>query len=611
MGHSKGNKPQDQDSRQNLLYSSLMNVNMQNIKKIHELSIVRRINDSLRFVPNMKNVCCSIIDTIRDEINVRYCSIMILDTERKCLVLKALWSPNEQRAIFYEKDSPHYRFKLDEGVAGRVAKDGLPILISDVTSDDRFVSCQSSNNQIKSLLCMPLKSGEEVVGVLNLSHHNPAAFGKDEQHLLDLITNQIAIALKNVHMFEQMKEMNRSLEKMVRKRTKKLESINEKLISTRDQLVHSEKMAALGTLAGGVAHEFNNLLCMIQGYAELAVRKNDQNTYNKALSVILSASERAKIISRNLLSFSKRTESKIEQANLRDAMEQTIVLIERDIEKDNIKIVRKYEDIPDVVCDVSLIQQVFLNIIINARHAIAKKGGTITIHIYRDKQYAVVAITDTGPGIKKEIRERIFEPFFTTKGVWGNDDVPGTGLGLSVSLGVIESHHGTIEVDSVENKGATFRIKLPILSDKEIQKAVQKTEKRTEIPSFSRAKILVADDEEAIRELLSEMLTISGHKVKLVANGYEAIEICKKERFDVVFMDIMMPGISGVETVKTIQKQKGHPVLVFITGLNISEDDKKKYQIKKYECITKPFKFSEVNQVLNRVLSEPALFYNI
>ncbi len=594
-----------------LLYSSLMNANMQNMKKIHELSIVRRINDSLRFVPNMKNVCCSIIDTIRDEINVRYCSIMILDTERDCLQLKALWSPNEKRAIFYEKDSPHYRFKLDEGVAGRVARDGKPILISDVTSDDRFVQGQTKKNQIKSLLCMPLKSGEEVVGVLNLSHHNPDAFGKDEQHLLDLITNQIAIALKNVHMFEQMKQMNRSLEKMVRKRTKKLETINQKLISTRDQLVHSEKMAALGTLAGGVAHEFNNLLCMIQGYAELAVRKGDQNTYNKALSVILSASERAKVISRNLLSFSKRTESKIERANLRDAMEQTIVLIERDIEKDNIKVIRDYHDIPDIVCDVSLIQQVFLNIIINARHAMNKKGGTITIKIYQEKDFAVVAISDTGPGIKKEVRDRIFEPFFTTKGVWGNDDVPGTGLGLSVSLGVIESHNGKIEVDSDEGKGATFCIRLPIISEADQATVIQKTDKRKEVTSSKRGKILVADDEEAIRELLAEMLTISGHKVKLASNGYEAIALSKKERFDVVFMDIMMPGISGIETVKTIQQQKGHPNIVFITGLNISDEDKKKYHIKKYECITKPFKFSEVTQVLNRVLSEPALFYNI
>lgn len=611
MENAQPDKQFEQKQNRDLMYSSLVNANIQNMKKIHELSIVRRINDSLRYVPNMKKVCCSIIDTIRDEINVRYCSIMVLDAERNCLILKALWSPKEKRAIFYEKDSPHYRFKLDEGVAGRVAKEGEPILISDVTVDDRFVANQSSDNQIKSLLCMPLKSGEEIVGVLNLSHHNPAAFGQDEEHLLDLITNQIAMALKNVHMFEQMKEMNRSLEKMVRKRTKKLETINQKLISTRDQLVHSEKMAALGTLAGGVAHEFNNLLCMIQGYAELALRKEDQNTYNKALSVILSASERAKTISRNLLSFSKRTESKIDLANLRDAMEQTIVLIERDIEKDNIKIIREYDDVPDIVCDVSLVQQVFLNIIINARHAIAKKGGTITIRIFEEKKYVIVEISDTGPGIKKEVRERIFEPFFTTKGVWGNDDVPGTGLGLSVSLGVIESHNGKLEVDSIEGKGATFRIKLPIISEQEKEKVITRSEKKREVPSFAKAKILVADDEEAIRELLAEMLTISGHKVKIAANGTEAAALCKKERFDIVFMDIMMPGITGIETVKQIQQQKGHPVVVFITGLNITDEDKVKYEIEKFECITKPFKFSEVNHVLNRVLAEPALFYNI
>ena len=263
---------------------------------------------------------------------------------------------------------------------------------------------------------MPLRAGEEIVGVLNLSHNDPNAFGKDEQHVLNMITNQIAVALKNVHLFNEMKKMNHTLEKRVKERTQKLEDINEMLISTRDQLVHSEKMAALGTLAGGVAHEFNNLLCMIQGYSELALQKDDVETCKRALSVVLSACQRAKNISKNLLSFSKRTESKKELCDLQSAIEETLIIIEKDVERDNIKIVKQYEEIPNIVCDVSLIQQVVLNLIINARHAMSEtNGGTLTISTYKENKYAVIAISDTGPGIKKELRERIFEPFFYYK----------------------------------------------------------------------------------------------------------------------------------------------------------------------------------------------------
>lgn len=599
------NHPAGQEKQQKMLYSTLVKTNKQLVTKIHELSIVRRINDSLRFVPDMKKVCCSILDTLRDEMDVKYCSIMLLDNEKECLVLKALWSPEEKKTIFYEQDSPHYQFRLDEGVAGKAAKEGIPILINDVTIDQRFVSIRNRRNNIKSLLCMPLRAGEETVGVLNLSHNDPNAFSKAEKNLLNMITNQVAIALKNVHLFKEMQEINRTLEKKVQERTKKLEALNKTLIKTRDQLIHSEKMAAIGTLAGGVAHEFNNLLCMIQGYAELALQKSDEKMSYKALGVIMNASERAKTISKNLLSFSKRTESRRELANIINAMEETLTLIERDIEKDNITIIRNYTKVPEFVFDVSLIQQVFLNLIINGRHAMKGKKGKLYVSIFPQGRYAVIEIADTGHGIKKELQKKIFEPFFTTKGVWGSDDVPGTGLGLSVSLGVVESHNGTLEVVSEYNKGALFRIKLP-----RVNKTSKSTRARENTKNkngcVKRANILVVDDEDSIRELLNEMLSMGGHKVKTVSSGKEAIQICKKEMFDVVFMDIMMPGINGVESVKQIQLSNGKPKFVFVTGLNFDKNNGNKFDLRGHEFIKKPFKLNEINQVLEKLLTLPA-----
>ncbi|RJP60812.1 MAG: response regulator [Candidatus Auribacter fodinae] len=592
------------DKKNYLFHSTLVNTNMQLVRKIHELSIVKRINDSLKFVPDLKKVCCSIIDTIKDEINVKFCSLMVIDNEKHCLTLKAYWSQSESKAIFYEGNSPHYEFKLDEGVAGKVAKEGKPILINDTSSDERFVCIPNNNQHIKSLLCMPLQAGEETVGVLNLSHENPNAFGKDEKHLLDMITNQIAIALKNVFLFQEMQAINRTLENRVQERTQKLEDMNNTLIQTRDQLIHSEKMAAIGTLAGGVAHEFNNLLCMIQGYAELALQKNDPQMSQKALNVVLSASERAKTIAKNLLSFSKRTESKRVAANICEAMEETLTLIERDIEKDNIVIVRKYEEMPEVIFDVSLIQQVFLNIIINARHAMNNsKGGTLSVNIYKTDADAVVEISDTGPGIKKELLQKIFEPFFTTKGVWGDDDVPGTGLGLSVSVGVVESHNGKLEVESVEGQGATFRIRLPlnVPADAEIACKPGVSDNKFLNTATRKANVLVVDDEDGIRELLSEMLKISGHVVTTAMSGQEAVSACKSNEFDIIFMDIMMPGMSGVESFKEMKLQNGKPKVVFITGLNF-DDQNRLMDLEGAECIKKPFKLSEISNIMKRLL---------
>ena len=605
MGDFLSRKDIFKDKKHQLYYSTLVHNNMKFMKKIHELSIVKRINDALGYVPDMKKVCCSIIDTVRDEINIKYCSLMILDRKRNCLRLKALWSPKESKPIFYEKDSPHYRFQLDEGIAGKVATGGVPILVNDVSMDDRFIAIQNRGRGIKSLLCMPLRAGDEIVGVLNLSHQDANAFNQDDKHLINMITNQIAIALKNVYLFNKMQKLNDSLEKRVKDRTKELEDINDMLMRTRDQLVHSEKIAALGTLAGGVAHEFNNLLCMMQGYAELAEKKNDIEMFQKATKVVLNASERGKTIAQNLLSFSRRTESKNDLANLVEAMEETLTLVERDIEKDNIKIVRKYSDVPDIVCDVSLIQQVLLNMIINARHAMQEDGGTLSVSIYRDKEYAVIEISDTGKGIKKEIQEKIFEPFFTTKGVWGDDEVPGTGLGLSVSLGVIQSHNGKIELDSGDGKGTTFKIKLPLLvTNKNIGVTAKSSKKITKTDSpKALASVLVVDDEEVIRDLLCEMLRLSGHKVKIVSDGNTAIKLCRKESYDIVFVDIMMPGLNGVDTVRRIQKINDNTKLAFITGLNLDNKSKLKFDISGHECIKKPFKLSEINEVIAKLMA--------
>jgi CheY-like chemotaxis protein len=203
------------------------------------------------------------------------------------------------------------------------------------------------------------------------------------------------------------------------------------------------------------------------------------------------------------------------------------------------------------------LREVFTNLINNALDAMPQ-GGEIRVTTLMDNSHAVIKIEDTGDGIPKDIRERIFDPFFTTKGVQS------TGLGLSVSYGIINRHKGTIIVGSIEGKGTTFTIKLPI-SEKII-----KEEKVKRIEGESRkAKILVIEDEEDVRHLLSDVLATGGHEVETATSGSQGIEIFENKEFDLVFTDLGMPGMSGWEVAEKVKSINGRVAVILITGWNI------------------------------------------
>jgi len=268
--------------------------------------------------------------------------------------------------------------------------------------------------------------------------------------VIDVVTNHQFALIKREGKWELIESSER----------KRAEEEKEKL---QTQLIHSEKMAGIGTMASGIAHEFNNLLQIVRGHVEFAQRTKKAEHMEEALDIVLKKSDEVAKIIGNLLTFSRPEASEKELCDITEAIESVLSLTEEHLKKNNIEVVRKYEMTPQIEVNKAEMQQVFLNIVTNARDAMLPKGGKLEIETKRIKENLEVSISDTGKGIDKENLGKLFEPFYTTKRAIREDSkFQGTGLGLSVSYGIVKRHGGTIEVKSEMNKGTTFTVKLPL-----------------------------------------------------------------------------------------------------------------------------------------------------
>ena len=247
---------------------------------------------------------------------------------------------------------------------------------------------------------------------------------------------------------------------------------------------------------------------------------------------------------------------------------------------------KEFSNLPPTSGSAAELREVFTNLISNAIDALPQ-GGDIKIRTFREDSHIYIKVEDTGIGIPESIRNRVFDPFFTTKGVQS------TGLGMSVSYGIINRHRGNITVDSVENQGTTFTIKLPI-SEKIIEEGQVKSISEEQM----KAKILVIEDEEKVRSILSDILINGGHEVEATSDGSQGVEMFEQKEFDLVFTDLGMPGMSGWQVAEKIKAINDGVPIALITGWNVelngSEMREKGVDLIAY----KPF---EVNQVLKLV----------
>ncbi|MEM1437716.1 MAG: ATP-binding protein [Pseudomonadota bacterium] len=328
------------------------------------------------------------------------------------------------------------------------------------------------------------------------------------------------------------------------------------------QLAHSQRLDSLGKLVSGIAHEFNNLLMVIIGYADQLVTTRRGAPEEKDLVAIRDAGERAAALSSKLLAFSRQQVMKTRVVAVNEIIRTATPLVERSLTGDISLYVDLAEDAGQVSVDTLQVEQVLLNLALNARDAMAETGGTLTISttVAADHEAVEIAVTDTGSGMSPEIRERAFEPFFTTK-----PQGSGTGLGLATVYGIVTQSGGTIDVESAIGQGSTFRITLPRVESSGKEGADAETSGERVTLTLTGT-VLVVDDEPNVRDVVTKTLENLGCRVIAADSGAAALELAATRAFDVLLTDIIMPGMSGIDLVEALRRDGFQQRVIYMTG---------------------------------------------
>jgi signal transduction histidine kinase/ActR/RegA family two-component response regulator len=369
------------------------------------------------------------------------------------------------------------------------------------------------------------------------------------------------------------------------------------------ELLQCEKLSALGELISCVAHELNNPLTSVMGYAQLLkgskevseeIKEDLESLYNEAM--------RTSDIVKKFLAFARKNESEKSYVNINEILRSTVALKSYDSKVNNVAVVEDFQaDLPRTMADPQQLQQVFLNLLTNAEYAMkeAHGFGRLEIQTRFDLERSLIRISfkDDGSGISEENLSKVFESFFTTKET-------GTGLGLSVSYRIVQEHKGTISVKSRLGEGATFTVELPIIDWEE--KIVKPKEEEGEEERISGKKVLVIDDEFVILDLVRNILEKEGLEVEIVSNGESALNKLKKRIYDLIIIDLKMPGLDGISLYQEIGKRnsKLSNRILFFTGDTTSSETRTFFEEIQAEYIFKPFDNADFMRIVRRIFKK-------
>jgi two-component system NtrC family sensor kinase len=367
---------------------------------------------------------------------------------------------------------------------------------------------------------------------------------------------------------------------------------------TEERLHETARLASIGELAAGVAHEINNPLTSVQGYSEMVLSKNLPEEVSADIQTIYDEAQRAAKIVQNLLFFARKRNTEKQYLDLNSVLSRALEMKSYDFRVSNVDVVTDLAPgNHKTMVDEHQLVQVFLNILTNAEQAIHQEGaeGQIWVTTTGSDDYINITIKDDGPGMLPEDLGKIFEPFFTTKEVG-----QGTGLGLSISYGIIKQHDGDIWAESVEGEGTAFHITLPVVSPDNLDisdgfplASAEQTTKH----------ILVVDDEPQIRNLLAKYLESERYTVDLAEDGHEAWRKAANMDYDCILLDLKMPGMSGQELYNLIQEISEHLAskVVFVTGDTVSSGTQDFIAGTGNPVVVKPFRMEELLRTIHEL----------
>ena len=341
---------------------------------------------------------------------------------------------------------------VGEGLIGHVATSGKTVRVDRNYEDPNVLPSARAavrREQINGFVCVPIHSRGRVLGTLSLGRKTPDPFDRQELALLEAAADQIGIALDNARLYSE----------LLRERDA-IKLAHAQRIRAETQLIHAEKLSAVGELASGVAHEINNPLTTILGLTHLLLTHPETTSHVRdRLGIVAEEASRAARIVQNLLLFARHYTPERRPCSLADQARRVLELIGYQLQQDNIRVVTDFAACPFVWADENQLQQVLLNLVQNAHQAMAKHptNRVLTVRVWPSDRHAYVEVRDTGPGLAPEVLPRVFDPFFTTK-----PPGEGSGLGLSVSYGIVTELGGALRAENAAGGGASFIIELPL-----------------------------------------------------------------------------------------------------------------------------------------------------
>ncbi|HEX2436782.1 MAG TPA: GAF domain-containing protein [Methylomirabilota bacterium] len=546
---------------------------------VFKLSTLNEVVELAARVPQLNDLLSLVLERTMRTVRAGIGSIMLLDHERQVLrVVAARGLPDDviDRA----------EVRVGEGIAGKVVQLGEAVLVEDISTDPRFARPNAPQYGSGAFMCLPVRVEDRIIGVVNLaksaaSAPSPAFSPTDLQFLNTLMTH-IAYAVDNARLLQE-----------ARLSTNRLRRAMEDLRTTQTRVVEGETLRAMGQMASGMAHHVNNLLAVISGRTQLLLVKATQPEMRRPLEIIQRATFDAAEVVRRVLGFaSTQPAPSSAPVDLNEVVHE-IVELTRPRWRDEAQMRRVTIEVPldlrataKVAGEAPALREVVMNLIFNCIDALPS-GGTITISTWDADNWTFCAVADNGVGMDEETRRRALEAFFTTKGPQA------TGLGLSVAHSVVQRHGGELSLRPNDGTGTVVTLRLPQAVPAEVPLEPEPT------PEGEPLHILVIDDEQAVREALTDSFAVDGHTVVAVASGAEGLAcLADGGRFDVVVTDLGMPEMTGWDVARAVRtRHPGLPVGL-ITGwavaLEISDEERRGVDF----IIAKPYTIDALRSAL-------------
>ena len=523
---------------------------------VFKLGTLNEVVELSARIPKIQDLLASVLQSTMRAVRANIGSIMLLNQEE--LTLRIAASRGLPEGLQDEAE-----IRVGEGIAGKVAQVGEPIIVDDIETDPRFAKLNDPRYGTGSFMCMPVRVGDRVIGVLNLAKKEDQsggsvirAFTPTDLQFLNALMTYIGYAVDNARLLDEAQDAAR-----------KLQSVVDDLKATQAHLVRGETLSAIGKLASGMAHHLNNLFAVILGRLETLLVKVPDQEARRYLEIVQRAAQDGAEVVRRVQRFGRvQPVSRTVPVDLNQLAQEVLELTrprwhnEALLRQIRVDTALDLGAIRPVAGELAPLREVLMNLLLNGIDAMPD-GGRLILKTWMSGPDVHCSVSDTGAGMSEEVRHRALDPFFTTKGP------KSTGLGLSVTYGIVQRHNGKLEIESTPGRGTTVTITLPAMGTTMPAPAASPA-----LVTPSQLRVLIVDDEPEVRSALADMLGIAGHTAFQAAGGREALAWLEAgQPVDLVLTDMGMPGMMGSEVARAIRGRWPHLKIGLMTGWDETE----------------------------------------